>query len=324
MTFDEKSHSDPRNSACIFSQQSVGALYGADTKSWKGGDVDCTHQCPMCNGEDSRIHFPMQCPALQDLRCINERILSRIQTDAPHMIFLPVLYRHPRHYILELAHNERDLPPTFDLDTLDASQLTLPTFFTDGSCNFPHLQEARIATYCIVLDTAMCDKERVGLMKEYHMLGQFPHTLLPVTVAHQHGDQTKNRAEFTAMICVVRSTTKAHIIADSKWAIDTFRLVQACPNPIAHHFRDNFDLIAMLCHLFQDKDPSCFSVEKIKSHLSDDQAKNYLDGYKISGNRMADQTAKAASSEKTSPLIALAWEIGRWYSSRKHNVETVS
>ena len=119
------------------------------------------------------------------------------------------------------------------------------------------------------------------------------------------------------MICVVRSTTKAHIIADSKWAIDTFRLVQACPNPIAHHFRDNFDLIAMLCHLFQDKDPSCFSVEKIKSHLSDDQSKNYLDGYKILGNRMADQTAKAASSEKTSPLIALAWEIGRWYSSRK-------
>ena len=143
-------------------------------------------------------------------------------------------------------------------DTLDASQLTLPTFFTDGSCNFPHLQEARIATYSIVLDTAMCDKERVGLMKEYHMLGQFPHTLLPVTVAHQHGDQTINRAEFTAMICVVRSTSKAHIIADSKWAIDTFRSVQACPNPIAHHFRDNFDLIVMLCHLFQEKDPSCF------------------------------------------------------------------
>ena len=113
MTFDEKSHSDPKNSACILIQQSLGALYGADTKSWKGGDVDCSHQCPMCNGEDSRIHFPMQCPALQDLRCINERILSRIQTDAPHMIFLPVLYRHPRHYILELAHNERDLPATY-------------------------------------------------------------------------------------------------------------------------------------------------------------------------------------------------------------------
>lgn len=51
--------------------------------------------------------------------------------------------------------------------------------------------------------------------------------------------------------------------------------------------------------------------------MNDDQAKDYLDGFKILGNRMADQTAKAASSEKVSPLIALAWEIGRWYSSRK-------
>lgn len=62
----------------------------------------------------------------------------------------------------------------------------------------------------------------------------------------------------------------------------------------------------MLCHLFQDMGPSCFSVEKIKSHLNDDQAKDFLDGYAMLGNRMADQTAKAPSSEKVSPLLALA------------------
>ena len=263
MTFDEKSHGDTRNSACIFIQQSLGALYGVDTQNWKGGSVDTPHLCPLCGGEDSRIHFPMQCPALQDLRSIHDRILTKIQNDAPHMIFLPIIYRHPRHHILELAHNERDLPPIFDLSTFGATEIDVPTFYTDGSCNFPHLSEARIATYSIVLDSATNNSERRCLMNEYHMLGKMPYTLSIVTVAHQHGAQTINCAEFTAMICVVRSTETALIISDSKWAIDTFRLVQANPNPIDHHTRDNFDLIVLLCHLFQEKNPSCFSVEKI-------------------------------------------------------------
>ena len=45
-------------------------------------------------------------------------------------------------------------------------------------------------------------------------------------------------------------------------------------------FVDNYiyDLIVLLCNLFQEKNPSFFSVQKVKSHLNDNQATDSLDG----------------------------------------------
>lgn len=52
---------------------------------------------------------------------------------------------------------------------------------------------------CVCCQRHICGGRRIGISH-----------VRPVTVAHQHDDQTVNRAEFAAMICVVRSTNNAH------------------------------------------------------------------------------------------------------------------
>ena len=54
------------------------------------------------------------------------------------MLLLPILYKHPKHHFVQLAHHGVDISSGM-------------TFYTDGSCVFPSLPEARLAGFSMAV-----------------------------------------------------------------------------------------------------------------------------------------------------------------------------
>ena len=226
MTFDSRNFEEPRKSAIIALHQTLGPQFGDACAKWKGGDQERSNLCPLCQQTDSRPHFIMQCEGVKDIKEKHKKLLSRIEKDFPHMLLLPILYKHPKHHVVQLAHHMRDLPDPFDTFVDDVDISNGMTFYTDGSCVFPNLPEARLAGFSIVVDVCTSDIDRINRALLVKHNDQFPTTLIPVHAGLQIGLQTINRAEFTAALQVVQSCESGCIVTDSQWTVDTFKRVQ--------------------------------------------------------------------------------------------------
>ena len=235
------------------------------------------------------------------------------------MLFLPVLYKHPKHHVVQLAHHMRKLPDPFDT-TIDGVDISCDkTFYTDGSCVFPCLTEARLAGFSIIVDMCNNDRDRINQALSVRHNDQFPFTLVPVHAGLQIGQQTINRAEFTAALQVVQSCNSGCIVTDSQWTCDTFQRVQQ--DSVAWHYHNdaNYDLIVLLCFCFNDlgRKAENFCIRKIRAHQKRSDVESNLDLYGVVANELADQTAKKAVGENVSVMHQLIWEVGRFYQQQR-------
>ena len=213
----------------------------------------------------------------------------------------------------------RDLPDPFDTFVGDVDISNGMTFYTDGSCVFPNLPEARLAGFSIVVDVCTSDVDRINRALLVKHNDQFPTTLIPVHAGLQIGLQTINRAEFTAALQVVQSCESGCIVTDSQWTVDTFKRVQQ--DSVAwHYYNDaNYDLIVLLCFCFNDmgRKAENFCIKKIRAHQNRTEIESNLDLYGVVANELADKTAKKAVSETVSVMHQLIWEVGRFYQQQR-------
>ena len=252
MTYDARNFEDPRKGAMVALHQTLGPQFGDACAKWKGGDHERSNLCPLCKQNDTRPHFIMQCEGVKDIKERHSLLLCKVEHDFPHMLFLPVLYKHPKHHVVQFAHHMRKLPGPFDT-TIDGVDISCDkTFYTDGSCVFPCLAEARLAGFSIIVDMCKNDRDRINQALSVRHNDQFPITLVPVHAGLQIGQQTINHAEFTAALQVVQSCNSGCIVTDSQWTCDTFNRAQE--DSVAWHYHNdaNYDLIVLLCFCFND------------------------------------------------------------------------
>lgn len=122
--------------------------------------------------------------------------------------------RIPRCKYWPFFHSQREAPPPFSLDDFGFTDDVVPTFFTDGSDAFPKLG-GHLAGWSIVLDTLTNDDDRCAALSGMTSYDAELMTFMPVQVSLVAGVQTINRAEFQAIIQVVRSCSSAIIYSDS-------------------------------------------------------------------------------------------------------------
>ena len=317
-TFDERNFPDSRSAAIIGIHQCLGQQLGSKCEKWVGGDENADHQCPLCGGIDNRAHFLLECPALQSKRDKNLRLLERMKKDFPHQLFLPLIYKSPNHDVVNILNRTRDLPEILPSEIDGFCVNKDRTFYTDGSCTFPSLPHGRLAGFAIVVDVAENDSMRCDEAFQSDGVCRFPTTLKPLSAGLQFGDQTINRSELTAIIQIIRSTDSATIITDSSYARNIFYQVQSDFSFVNYHGHENYDLILMLCHCFQEgKDPFAFRVEKIASHQEVDGVTSMLVKYAILGNRLADRMAKKTTQEDRSNFHSASWSLGKTYGRQK-------
>lgn len=316
-TFDDRNFIDSRTAAIVAIHQTMGQEFGDKTRSWVGGTKQETYTCPLCDGCDNRQHFLLECSHLQTLRDENWRLLKRLKDDFPHMLFLPILYQHPQQSLATAICDHRLLPDPFAMDFNGVDISEGRTFFTDGSCIFPHLPCARMAGFSVVVDLAESHQDRINAV---HMVseGSPPSLLQPVCAGLQCGEQTINRAELSALIQVTLSVHAATIFTDSSYACNVYKEVQEQPHPMYHHMKENFDLLIILCRCFlEGKNPNNFSVKKILAHQNVDEVTDPLQRYQVFGNMLADKMAKSVLKEDRSDFHRLMWKLGRFYSRQK-------
>ena len=298
-------------------QTTLSHLWDTQNSSWVLKEQDDLLPCPLCGGPNSRAHFPCACPGLVELRAEFTDEIETTMNGFPHLFFLPVLSKHPKLGLIQTIHAARELPEPFNPFDLCPDLGGCPVFYTDGSCIHPSLPAARFSAFAIVLDTTSTDDERRDLALVHSSRQTTPDTLLAVQVAVTPGHQTINRAEFCAILQIVRSCPSARIFSDSSWAISTFNAVRDSPFPSDHCMRDNFDLIVILCKLADEVDLHDYELFKIKSHLTDDEAEDSLHLYHILGNRFADSLAGMGVEPERSPLHATVHEVSAWYVQQK-------
>ena len=319
MTFDTNNFDESRKSAIVALHQTLGPQFGEACEKWKGGDQERSNLCPLCKQSDSRPHFIMQCEGVRDIKEKHAKLLTKIEKEFPHMLLLPIVYKHPKHHVVHLAHHMRQLPDPFDtnIDGVDIS--CGRTFYTDGSCVFPSLSEARLAGFSIVVDLCDNDHDRINQALLVRHNDQFPVTLVPVHAGLQIGQQTINRAEFTAALQVVQSCNSGCIVTDSQWTCDLFQRVQQDSVAWHYHNNANYDLIVLLCFCFNEmgRKAENFCIRKIKAHQRRCEVESNLDLYGVLANDLADQTAKRAVGENVSVMHTLIWEVGRFYQQQR-------
>eukprot|EP00438_Fugacium_kawagutii_P031154 Skav200599 [mRNA] locus=scaffold1278:134083:138135:- [translate_table: standard] len=307
---------DSRHESVTCIARTLGYLFHEQCKHWDSGDFDEDAnkfaKCPLCGADNTRVHHPFHCPAQTQLSLEHSDAVDHVKQHFPHACFLPVIYMHPRLRLLQYIHSQREQPDPFQLpDSIDLNEC-VPRFYTDGSCAFPTLPGGHLAGYSVVLDLLTDDNQRLQAARQYRM-GDMADTFQIMQVALVTGTQTINRAEFTAVLQVVKSCPCAILYVDSQWTIDTFHAVVDMPYAAIHMRRQNFDLIIELIHLAASRNLHAYELRKIKSHLTDEEVTDDLALYNVLGNRRADETAKAAIQPHRSELNQAAWEVGKWY-----------
>ena len=269
--------------------------------------------CPLCLGSDCRSHFPLHCDGTVGVRESYASEITSVRDEFPHLVFLPLLSLHPQWTLLQTIHQARELPAPFDILDFVEPAPVCPVFYTDGSCMHPAHPAARLAAFSIVLDTAVSDVDRVNLAAIHRDSSTFPVTLVAVQVALATGLQTVNRAEFSAVIQIVRSVHAAIVYTDSAWTISTFQAIRDNPDPADHCSRGNFDLVRQLCELSNEKDLAQFELRKIKSHQKDCEVSCDAVLYTVLGNRFADKLAGMGTEESRSPFHKVAHTVANWF-----------
>ena len=297
-----------RDRAIMTHRLTAGVILQHHRRKWANGSPD---PCPMCGEPEDRVHLTHNCTGTSDIRDANADLIHQVCSWAPWMVGLPLAYKHPDHEALVLANCQATFPPPFPAQIDSHGEVRI--FYTDGSSLNPTAPFGAIASWAIVEDLANHDSDRISHWRRYTENWVLPDSFHCVQTSTVTGRQTVARAEFSALIQVVRSCDAAIICTDSKYAMDLFNQVAGCSQAKKYIKCENFDLIIMLCDLFSSKRAADFVTLKVKAHLEDEQITSPLQGYAVLGNRHADYAAKKAASPEASAFAARAFEVCAFY-----------
>ena len=184
------------------------------------------------------------------------------------------------------------------LQFLDQQEHQL-VFYTDGSCQHPRFPTVRYAGFSIVLDLAATDAERLAQL--HNLDNGLPiATLAPVVAARTPGAQGIYRAELFAITYICERFQHASIYTDSQSALHTLAKIQSCTSLAVLEGLPEFDLVQRLWLSLQTGTRHFY---KVTAHAEDEVGLDPLTRYHRQGNKLANDTAIAATRGIT-PIFA--------------------
>jgi len=104
---------------------------------------------------------------------------------------LLVVWQSPHEEFIRMCHHHHpevviDESPMGKVERL--SELSPVTFFTDGSCEFPHHKTSRFAATAFVLDVCVTNDQRRDMANlQFQLTGRIPNTLQVIAVTRTTG-----------------------------------------------------------------------------------------------------------------------------------------
>ena len=281
-------------------QEISGAFQTASQKQkW---DPSTGGECIYRQHADSRKHRIFECPATEHIRDRYRSVVEfwLFQSDIVHE--LPVIFLDTQYELLQTLHWTQPAA-SFDPKLVETLQQLCaegfsPTFYTDGSCQYPTLPTVSFAGFSIVLDLCFNDQDRIAAAKGFHVTGITPGSLCTVLVSRTPGAQKIARSELYAVVLILETFPEASILCDSQTTIDRFHTCQANRNPLIWLDSDDCDLLIRM----QDAIKPTHRIDKVAAHVDPRFTSDHLQCYHQLGNMVANDSA-----------IKGCWSMHPWF-----------
>ena len=220
---------------------------GSQQAAW---DPECSGDCHHCGMPDTRHHRLFSCPVIATIRQKYQHTLQWYQEEGCAIHELPVVHEYPHEAWLRTVVHMLEPP---DIEATLYRQLQIRdqqgeslVFYTDGSCQFPHMPGSRFAGFAVMVDLSPNDMFRLQALERFQVTGQKPDCLQLVTATLLQGEPGIHRAELAAVVYVCERFQHTIIHTDSQI---TLYLAEQCVlgTPLsAFSQRDDFDLVQRL------------------------------------------------------------------------------
>ena len=161
-------------------------------------------------------------------------------------------------------------------------------WFTDGSCQEPHLPVGRYSAYSVILDLCECNAERIGMARAHQHSATIPASLTVACVGRTPGEQDILRAEITAIVLILKHFGVGIVHTDSSVAVNYFNQFFAASSWSDLEHLEHLDLFASIWHL---RPEIVATVVKVKAHTDLETYNDMLDLYFAFGNKLANDSA---------------------------------
>ena len=290
-------------------QEISGAFQLASQKQkW---DPQASAECQYCPAVDTRHHRVFSCPATQHIREKHQEIVDFFNFHNDMIHEFPVLTVHPSmelvltiHWTQPVAMFDEGLVTSLN-ELID--QGLIPTFYTDGSCQWPTLASTRFASFSVILDTLNSDFERRNAARGFKLSGIVPSSFKPILASRTQGPQKIARSELFAVVMIVESFPAARIYCDSQTTIDRFHSCLLNRDPLTWIDSDDFDLLLRL----QDTVTSKHVITKIAAHVDPRFTSDLELCYHQLGNSVANDVAIKSCLSLHPWLVASCQELCR-------------
>lgn len=260
--------------------------------------------CPFCEQYDTHKHFMLECPCFQHIRAQHPGAVQYMTANT-HLCWFPLPLHSPDLELIRQAMHLRH--HTIQVNTqIEIGQDD--TIYTDGSCLHPRSPYVARAAWAVIHRTRCCPPSTDEY--EYKVLA----------TGHCPGAQTINRAELFALLIGAEQArtsddqAQVSFYTDSQFVVNVISHIEADTIQDSPHKRDHWDVIARLCHVW---DQSRFHVFKIKSHLQLENAQSYAEAYHILGNTYADEAAVRTCSADLPDFISACEGVRQHYEIQK-------
>lgn len=266
---------------------------GNQRASWNGPDAEF---CDFCAAPDNKTHRFLCCPVFESIRDRHAQAVHLLEHEHPEWIDVPLIFEQPFTEYIHTLHYQMVEPtlPHEHIQQISTLCSAPPSFFTDGSCQFPDKPAGRFASFSIVLDTALSDQERQHQVERYLTTGRMPTTLTAVAKGRVPGRQDIHRAELLAIVLICESEHTACIHSDSQVALKAISLARsATVQEVQSH--PDFDLILRLKAVLQPG----HEFRKIQAHQQVTLDMPVAQAYESLGNQLANDTASDTAWNST-------------------------
>ena len=284
-------------------------------------DDQCTSICPLCDQVDHQGHRFLNCPKFEELRSKHKEAVEILSHKRPDWVYHPIAHESPDIPLFSGIHdNLQQVEPA----VVSAQDKTHHRYYTDGACSDPTNINCRRSGWAVIQDitdhnkqredlAAMCSPERWQVPK-----------LQCLVTGLTHGNQSAARAELCALLEATRHAVNsencitAEFIVDAQYVINVVGKLFSLEIP--WHKIANSDLVKQLRELWTQKH---FTISKIKSHRSFEDARDFQDLWDILGNYYADKAAGKALANVPQAIQLLANNIRTFCDQEKHFLTVV-
>ena len=159
-------------------------------------DDDVQVKCSFCDEYDSRGHRLLSCYATQHVRTEHMKAVEILKDYEKDWCYLPMVSHHAECALFQTICKSIQFPQAERCEGLSPHHV----YYTDGSCKYLALHEARLSTWAVVRDFAESTEHAEVMTSIALERGQLCPLLRCVDMGQTPGAQTISRAELSAII----------------------------------------------------------------------------------------------------------------------------